>query len=230
MPVVLFMVRSWCAPWWLNHLRTIFHQLTKTRHFPAVTLVHQHIDNALKMVLVTLLVITCISTMLLWLQASTYMAPAFRDTDGDGFRDIDEQSWLTSATDPVDNPVTSRIMPVAIALTCIAVILGREKLFRSKRRLDVLPGLARKFQALQDALKKGDRASIKALLSSLDGFIGKLRSGPDREAFKEPRVQEILVAIELAHLDVAIDEDATMMPNKEPTTIETGNDREKEKA
>jgi hypothetical protein len=194
-----------------------------------VTPVHQHIDNALKMVLVTLMVITCISTLLLWIQASTYMAPAFRDTDGDGFRDIDEQSWLTSATDPVENPVTSRIMPLAIALTCIAVILGREKIFRSKRRSVLLPGLARKFQALQDALATGERGSIKALLSSLDGFIGKLRSGPDREALKEPRVQEILVAIELAHLDAAIDEDATMMQNKKPTTTETGNDSNKEK-
>jgi len=170
-----------------------------------VIAVRESIFTALKAaLLISFLVAGALSVVLL-VQSIFFKDPALFDSDGDGFTDTDEWSWWTSRLDPYDNPFTTRMLPILLSATIIAVVLVLVKA-RRRRTVPVLSAaLLKKISAMKAAVRAGNRGSIDACKMDFDAAIAELREGPDRGMLHEPLIQEILVEFEVLCLDVFID-------------------------
>jgi hypothetical protein len=164
------------------------------------------INAALKASLVMLVVITDISITMLAVQVYTYRNPAFPDADGDGFVDTAEIGWWTNWLDRNDSPVTTRIMPLAIAAIVVTAMLILGRFHRRRRLPDLLPFLEERARAMGDAVRSCDHQRIEACKVDFDNTIAETRDGPFREVLKEPSVQDIIVEFEMLCLDAFLDE------------------------
>jgi hypothetical protein len=166
----------------------------------------ESINAALKAALVLLTMVAGISSVLLYVQETSYKNPTFTDTDGDGFLDVDEMVWWTSWQDRHDTPITTRVLPVAIAAISVAAVLALGKVRRRRTIPNLVPTLLKKANAMKAAVCSGNRRGIESCKVDFDAAIAEIRAGSHREMLKEPAIQDILVEFEVLCLDAFVDD------------------------
>ncbi|MEX2682617.1 MAG: hypothetical protein Q6373_013535 [Candidatus Sigynarchaeota archaeon] len=166
----------------------------------------ESITAALKAALLVLVFVACVLSVVLFVQANFFNDPALLDSDGDGFTDSNEWSWWTSRLDPYDNPFTTRILPILVSATIIAVVLILVKVHPRRRASMLAPTLLEKLRAMKAAVCMMDRGRINACKADFDATIAELRDGKRRGVLHEPSIQDILVEFEVLCLDAHVDE------------------------
>jgi hypothetical protein len=160
-----------------------------------------------KVALTIMALITGIACMVLYMQAYIYNNPTIHDTDGDGFLDFDERGWGTNWQDPRDNPLTTRILPVAIAAIAIAIVLLLGKIRHRRRLPNLVPALFKKVNAMKVAVYSGNRLGIESCKVDFDAAIAEIIAGSHRDVLNEPEIQDILVEFEILCIDAFVDDE-----------------------
>ncbi|NMC04059.1 MAG: hypothetical protein GYA24_02545 [Candidatus Lokiarchaeota archaeon] len=167
----------------------------------------ESITYPLKATLVVLTMVAAIAGIIVLVQSSSLMNPAYFDTDNDGFHDLGEIGWSTDRLDPNDNPFTTRVLPVVLAAVGIAIILAIGKVRREHDVSSEARALRGLVEAMKAAVASKDEERVNACKQGFDKCILDIRSSANRDALGEPSIQELLVEFELLGIDALVDKE-----------------------